>query len=132
MKQKPDVIYHGKCPEEDCREDYIGETKRRIPEKIKDHKHKDTSPCFLKHSIESRLRIIIETNGTSISNSFRNNIMKRRIAEYLISKQEQSTLNRRDCSILRRRYKQNESYLRHFLIETSNECIYISVYKQSN
>lgn len=36
FEHKP-VICHGKCPEDDCPNDYIGKT-RRIAEEIKDHK----------------------------------------------------------------------------------------------
>ena len=34
IKRNLDVTYYGKCPEDDCRDDYIGETKRKIPEAI--------------------------------------------------------------------------------------------------
>lgn len=47
----------------------------------------------MKHSIESRHRIIIERNVTGISNGFSNNTMNRRIAESLITMQKISTLN---------------------------------------
>ena len=30
-----DIVYHGICPETDCSENYIGETARRISERVK-------------------------------------------------------------------------------------------------
>ena len=92
VEQNLDVIYHGKYPEDDCRDDHIGETKRGIPETIK-YRIKDTSSCFLKHSVEYRHRVIIERSVTYISNGFRNNTVNSRIAESLISKQKTSPLN---------------------------------------
>ena len=91
VEQNLDVIYHGKCPGDDCRDGYISETKRRIPETIKDH-IKDTSSRVLKHSVESRHRIIIERNVTGISNGFRNNTIKRRTAKSLITKKRRRLL----------------------------------------
>ena len=32
-----DVVYYCKCPENDCDDSYIGETDRRISERIIDH-----------------------------------------------------------------------------------------------
>ena len=48
-----DVIYPGKCPAKNCVDDYIGETARRVNERIVDHTGRDTNSHLLKHSIES-------------------------------------------------------------------------------
>ena len=37
FEHKHDIIYHGKCPVENCVDDYIGETARRVNERIVDH-----------------------------------------------------------------------------------------------
>ena len=58
MKTWKNLIYHGKCPGDNHVDEYIGETNRRIPERIKDHKVKDASSCLLRHSIESGSRNI--------------------------------------------------------------------------
>ena len=42
-----------KCPNEGCKDDYVGETKRRIVERIKDHNSKDNSSHLLKHAHEN-------------------------------------------------------------------------------
>lgn len=82
------AIYYGKWPEDECPDDYIGETESRIAEGIKDHKGKDISSYLLEHSIEFGHRKITKRNFTFVSNDFKINIMTRRIAESLITKQK--------------------------------------------
>ena len=66
------LIYHVKCPEESCTDDYIGKSGRQVIEQVKNHNGRDTSSHMLRHSIENhhaevilnylrRLHIIIET-----------------------------------------------------------------------
>ena len=86
MKTWKNLIYHGKCPDDNHVDEYIGETNRRIPERIKDHMVKDASSCLLRHSIESISRNIYVyprdiLQVCLISNGFKNNTMKRRIKE---------------------------------------------------
>ena len=40
-KDPQHVVYYVKCPEEQCTEDYTGETGRRLIERVKDHSGKD-------------------------------------------------------------------------------------------
>ena len=45
-----DLVYHFKCPEESCTDDHIGESGRRVIERVKDHNGRDKSshreePC---------------------------------------------------------------------------------------
>ena len=47
-----DLIYHTKCPEPTCIDDYVGESAHRITERIKDHNGRDHTSHVLKHSIE--------------------------------------------------------------------------------
>ena len=53
FEHKHVVTYHGNCPAENCVDDYIGETARRINERIVDRAGRDTDSRLLKHSIES-------------------------------------------------------------------------------
>ena len=46
------LIYYGKCPNQTCTEDYIGETDCRIKERITDHNKRDKNSHILKHSRE--------------------------------------------------------------------------------
>ena len=47
-----DLIYHAKCPEPTCIDDYVGESARRITQKIKDHNGRDITSQVWNHSIE--------------------------------------------------------------------------------
>ena len=42
MKHNHDIVYYNECPEEQCNENYIGETGRRISERIIDHAGRDS------------------------------------------------------------------------------------------
>ena len=46
------LVYYGNCPNQTCIEDYIGETDRRIKERIIDHNKRDKNSHILKHSRE--------------------------------------------------------------------------------
>ena len=78
FEHKHDLDYHGKCPANNCKDDYIGETGRRISERIMDHNGKD---------------FVILSSG------FRNNTVKRKISEALWIKDLRPTLNRQEKSI---------------------------------
>ena len=41
FEHRHDVVYYADCPNEKCRENYIGESGRRISEIIKDHNGRD-------------------------------------------------------------------------------------------
>ena len=99
FEHKNDIIYHGKCPAEECPDNYIGETKRRMSERISDHNGRDISSYLLKHVIESGHRHITGENFKIINNGFRNNTLKRRIAESLLIKEKKPTLNKQEQSL---------------------------------
>ena len=41
--QKTDIIYHWKCPANNCTAEYIGETNRALKERVSDHRNQTTS-----------------------------------------------------------------------------------------
>ena len=41
--QKTDIIYHWKCPANNCTAEYIGETNRTLKERVSDHRNQTTS-----------------------------------------------------------------------------------------
>ena len=47
-----DLIYHSKCPEPTCIDDYVREIAPQITERIKDHNGRDHTLHVLEHSIE--------------------------------------------------------------------------------
>ena len=46
---KHDLVYHAKCAEESCNYDYVGETARRISERVLDHSGRNKNSHILKH-----------------------------------------------------------------------------------
>ena len=42
MKHNHDIVYYNVCPEEQCNENYIAETRRRISERIINHAWRDS------------------------------------------------------------------------------------------
>ena len=53
-----DVVYYAKCPEEQCTEDYTGETGRRLIERVKDHSGKDSKSHLFKHAMETNHKTV--------------------------------------------------------------------------
>ena len=51
--KKDDVVYYTKCLEEQCTEDYTGETSRRLIERVEDHSGKDSKSHLFKHAMET-------------------------------------------------------------------------------
>ena len=47
--QKIDIIYHWKCPTNNCTADYIGETNRSLKEGVSDHRNQTTSATRNQH-----------------------------------------------------------------------------------
>ena len=48
-----DLVYHAKCPSELCDENYVGESGRRIAERVKDHNGRDHKLQILRHSLKT-------------------------------------------------------------------------------
>ena len=90
---KHDLIYYGECPEPTCKDNYIGEAKRRISERIKDHSGRDHKSHLLKHYIEKDLENVTSVDFRILSNGFRGNIKKRKVAEALLIREIKPTLN---------------------------------------
>ena len=53
FQHKYNVVYYGKYPSKGCKDDYVGERKRHIVEKIKDRNSKDNNSHLLKHACEN-------------------------------------------------------------------------------
>ena len=49
---KHDFVYHTKCAEENCNDDYVDETARHYSERVLDHSGRDKKSHILKHQIE--------------------------------------------------------------------------------
>ena len=69
-----------RCSAENCSDDYIGESARRIIERVKDHGGRDTKSHVLKHSREKEHVEVIQQDFKIIGSNFKNNRLKRKIA----------------------------------------------------
>ena len=52
FEHQDNIIYQGKCPEGDCRDNYIGEASRRVFGRIIDHNGRDRKSHLFRHSVE--------------------------------------------------------------------------------
>ena len=80
------VGYYGKCPSEGSKDNYAGETKRRIVERIKDHNSEDNSSYLLKNARAWKKDFQI------LGNNYQSNF-KRKISESWFIRQLKTTLN---------------------------------------
>ena len=99
MKHNHDIVYYNECPEEQCNENYIGETGRRISERNIDHAGRDSNSYVYKHCIKTGHRSQDINDFKIIGSKFRKNVFKRKITEVLLTKQLKPTLNKQEKSI---------------------------------
>ena len=92
------VLYHSKCPSQGCHENYIGETNRRIVERIQDHNNRDKNSHLLKHAREKGHTHGWENDFKILGNNYQSN-MKRKISKCLYTRQLKPTLNAHEKSI---------------------------------
>ena len=83
LEHQHDLIYYVNCTEPSCRDKEVGETGRRIIERIKDHSGKDHAAHMVKNNIETSHTDINTANFKIIDMNFSNNKRKRKVAEYL-------------------------------------------------
>ena len=103
FEHKHDVIYHGKCPAENCVDDYIGEKACRVNGRIVDHTGRHNNSHLLKHSIESGHKPLEEAvDYKIIGTRYRKNTMKRKLSEVLFIKELKPTLNEQEKSLPRK------------------------------
>ena len=79
-------MYHAKCPSESCDENYIGESGRRIAERVKDHNGRDHKSHILKDSLETGHGHVISSDISIISKNFNGNKRKRKMVQSLLIK----------------------------------------------
>ena len=99
FEHQHDIIYQVKCSAENCSDDYIRESARRIIERIKDHGGRDIKSHVSKHSSEKEHVEVTQEDFKIICRNFENNRLKRNIAEALLIKQKRSCLNVQDLSV---------------------------------
>ena len=80
FEHQHDLIHNVFCTETSCRDNYIGETGRRIVERIKDHSERDDASHMAKHNIGTFHTDVNTANFKIININFSNNKRKWKIA----------------------------------------------------
>ena len=93
------MVYYADYPNEKCREIYIGESGRRISERVKDHNGRDLKSHILRHLVESGHANVGYEDFKIIGKNLNNDYWKARIAESLLIKEKRPTLNTHDKSV---------------------------------
>ena len=96
-EHKHDTVYKFKCLENGCDATYIGESGRRLGERIVDHNGRDNK-SHIKHSIEQNHPIKTNDQFEMINSGFCLNYKKRKIAEALAIRHDKSNLNIQELS----------------------------------
>ena len=86
-------MYHAKCPGELCDENYVGESRTCIAERVKEHNGRDQKSHKFNHSRETGHERVKSSDFLIIYKNFNGNKRKRRIAESLLIKQLRPVLN---------------------------------------
>ena len=94
---KNNIVYYGKCPNENCKDDYVGETDRRSIERIIDHNKRDKKSHLLKHAQKENHTHVWEQNFKILGSNYQSNI-KRKISESLFIRQLKPSLNKKEKS----------------------------------
>ena len=99
-KHKHDLIYKAQSPDLNCDETYIGEIGRRFSERIIDHSGRDDQSHLYLHAEKTRHEDVNINHFEILSNGYKNNKFKRKLAEALHIKHERPTLNVQEQSVL--------------------------------
>ena len=82
-KHQHNVVYEVTCP--DCDDVYIGETRRRLQERLKDHCGRDENSHVFRHSFNNKHGEITMENVKIINKNY-NNYYKRKVSEAIFIK----------------------------------------------
>ena len=80
------MVYYGKCLNQTCTKDYIGETDHRIKERIIDHSKRDKNSHILKRSPEEGHSHVWDKNFKVLGNN-NCSAFKQKFREALFGKQ---------------------------------------------
>ena len=87
--------WNGTCPETTCNDNYIGEAKQQVFERVKDRNGRDFNSHLLRHALENNHQRISEKDFKLIGNGFWGN-KKRKVADALLIWEIKPTLNIQD------------------------------------
>ena len=92
MEHVHNIVYYVPCPNKKCKDDYTGETKRRIENRSDEHSKKDKNSHVLQHSIATKHKRVSLKNFKILGQGYRSNF-RWKISESLYIKQLKPTLN---------------------------------------
>ena len=98
FRHQNNVAYYGKCPNPNCKDDYIGETDRRVIERVIDRNKRDKKSHMLQHSRDKLHNHVWEDDFKLLGNNYQSNI-KQKSSESLFIRQLKPSLNKQDKSI---------------------------------
>ena len=98
-EHKHDLGYKAQCPDLNCDETYIGEIGRRFSERIIDHSGRDDKSHLYEHAEKTGHENVNIDHFEILSNGYKNNKFKRKLAEALHIKHERPTLNVQEQSV---------------------------------
>ena len=93
LVHKHGLTYLVKCPENTCSETYLGETARRLNERIMEHAGKDNKSHILKHTLQSGHPSVSPNEFKILQKGYNNNKVKRKISEALLIRKHRPSLN---------------------------------------
>ena len=82
------VVYKIECPDENCSETYIGETERRISERVLDHSGRDKNSTVFKHSVLAGRKPVTMDDVKLIAKRFKRNDTREIPEAFLIIEQK--------------------------------------------
>ena len=92
-EHQPDTTYYVECPEENCNENHVEETGRRLLKRVIDHNGRDKNSHIFKHLVEREHKSPSLQQFSIMGGSYRKNKFHRKAAESLLVKETRSTLN---------------------------------------
>ena len=101
-----DLVFYAKCPEEQCTEDYTGETKRRLIERVKDHSGKDLKSHLCKHLMETNHKTMTLDDFKIIGKGYKRSKFRSKLAESQHIKEKRSSLNTPEACFPRKLFNQ--------------------------
>ena len=100
FEHQHDIVYHGKCREVDCIDNYNnGEASRRVSERIIDYNGRYRKSHLFRYSVEHNQKNLERHDFKILGKGYRNNAMKRKISEVLYCTELKPTLNVQEKSI---------------------------------
>ena len=94
------VVYEVSCPQFNCNETYIGETARRLVERVKDHSGRDEKSHVVRHAMERNHDPVTINNFNILAKNKRlGNYYYRKTMEAIFIKNNRPTLNTQEKSI---------------------------------